>query len=97
MDKALELAEKFHTSENPAYVDTLGWVYYKQGNLDSAMPLLLGALEKVPELPVFNYHVGMAYYSKGDLTSARQHLEKSVEADQDFLGVDEAKRTLATL
>jgi hypothetical protein len=40
LEKARLIAERFINSENPYYLDTLAWVYYKQGNLAAAEPLL---------------------------------------------------------
>jgi tetratricopeptide (TPR) repeat protein len=40
LEKARLIAERFINSDNPYYLDTLGWVYYKQGNLAAAEPLL---------------------------------------------------------
>lgn len=44
LEKARLIAERFINSENPYYLDTLAWVYYKQGNLAAAEPLLKKAL-----------------------------------------------------
>lgn len=40
LEKARLVAERFMNSDNPYFLDTLGWVYYKQGNLAAAEPLL---------------------------------------------------------
>lgn len=40
LEKARLIAERFINSNNPYYLDTLAWVYYKQGNVAAAEPLL---------------------------------------------------------
>lgn len=40
LDRARIIAERFMNSSNPYYLDTLAWVYFKQGNIASAEPLL---------------------------------------------------------
>ena len=49
LDKALALANKAmaQAQENPAVLDTLGWVYYKRGDNVRALDLLGKAKEKV--------------------------------------------------
>lgn len=45
---ALEYARQVYKlyPENPVYLDTLGWVYFKSGNLESALTYLRQALDK---------------------------------------------------
>ena len=44
-----------------------------------------------------HYHLGMAYHAKGDAARAKEHLQKAVAGDSRFVGVEEAKATLAKL
>ncbi len=44
LNKARILAERFINSNNPYYLDTLGWVYYKQGLLAQAETILERAI-----------------------------------------------------
>jgi len=97
LDRALELAKRFENSPSPMAQDTLGWVYYKLGQNDKALPLLQKAVEKVPQAQIFHYHLGMALYKKGDNAGAKQHLKMAVQGKADFTGMDEAKATLAKL
>src|SRR5690606_35834180 len=56
LERAYELARRFERSSVPQFKDTLGWVKYKLGKFDEAAPLLQGAVEQMPELPVLRYH-----------------------------------------
>jgi Tfp pilus assembly protein PilF len=97
LKRARELAKPLESTGQPAFIDTLGWVYYKSGETDKAVTLLSKAVEKAPQVLVFQYHLGMAYHKKGDVSAAKTHLAKAVEAKVDFPGIDEARQTLATL
>jgi tetratricopeptide (TPR) repeat protein len=97
LDRAVELGERLKERGNPAYLDTLGWAYYRHGDVTAAIPLLEEAARKVSNSALLSYHLGMAYYQKGDHESARRYLEKAVAAKSPYHGVEEAKATLAKL
>ena len=97
LDKALGLAKGFENADYPAFIDTLGWIYFKSGQNDRALPLLQKAVDKAPDVAVFQYHLGMAYYKKGDMKTAKGYLKKAVDAKSKFPGIEEAKGTLAKL
>ena len=97
LDKALELAKRFENSANPAFADTLGWIYFKSNQTDNALPLLQKAADKAPEFMLFQYHLGMALYKKGDMKGAKIYLQKAVDSKSTFPGLDEAKGILSKL
>ena len=96
-DRAMSLVRQFHTSDNPSYLDTLGWVYYKRGEYEKALSALLQADVLAPQQTVIHYHLGAVYFEKGDSDTARKYLEKVVKSKQEFKGAGEAKRMLAEL
>ena len=91
LDKAAEIAKRFESSTNPPFADTLGWIYFKLGQYDRALPLLQKAADKAPEFMLFQYHLGMALYKKGDMQAAKSHLRKAVESKATFPGIEDAK------
>lgn len=98
LKRARELAERFQSSPQPAFRDTLGWVYYKSGEVDKAVAVLKDVVKQSPNVPIFNYHLGMVYYKKGDLASAKFHLTKALgDGKAKFTGADEARETLKTI
>ena len=97
LEKALALAKRFENSDNPVYLDTLGWIYVKSGEFDRAQPILEKAVENAPKIPIFQYHLGMLFYKKGDMKSAKIHLEQAVSANTAFSGIEEAKKILAKI
>lgn len=96
--RAFGLAEQFRASNNPAFIDTLGWVYYRLGDYKNAVPLLEKAVEGAPQIPVLRYHLGMAYLAVDKPEMAKEQLEISLtDKDATFTGVEEARKALADL
>src|SRR2546427_8927972 len=52
-------------------VDSLGWAYYRLGNMEEAVPQLERAVELKPEDPTINDHLGDAYWQVGRMLAAR--------------------------
>ncbi|BAV33900.1 hypothetical protein SCL_1595 [Sulfuricaulis limicola] len=94
LKKARTLVEHFDTSSQPAFRDTLGWVYYKSGDLEKAVSILQNVVKQAPNVSVFRYHLGMAYYKQGNLAEAKAELAKASTGKDDFAGKDEARETL---
>ena len=63
--------------------DSLGWVYYKQGNYAEALNWLLKAAELAPDDPTILEHVGDAYLKLGNPSQALVHYEKSLSLRED--------------
>lgn len=76
LDRAAKLAEVFTNTEVPQFMDTLGWVYYKQGNYDAAYPLLNKAVLATPENIEMRYHLGMTYEALGNGQDAKKQYDE---------------------
>ncbi len=63
---------------NPAYQDSLGWVYFQQGRYDEAGQWLAKALQKMPDDSVVNDHMGDNFLKLGRVSDAVAHWEKAV-------------------
>lgn len=63
--------------KNPIYLDTLGWIYYRQGRIQQAVQVLEQAVQDAPQEPEIRYHLGMAYWLRGRLPEARVELRKA--------------------
>ena len=70
----IEQAHKLNP-EDPAVLDSLGWVNYRLGNLDEAERLLRMALERLPDQEVAA-HLGEVLWANGKQREARQIWEK---------------------
>lgn len=71
--EAKALIEQAHqlNPEDPAVLDSLGWVNYRLGNLDEAERLLRQALERFPDQEVAA-HLGEVLWSNGKQREAKQ-------------------------
>ncbi|MDO7897373.1 tetratricopeptide repeat protein [Pseudomonas citrulli] len=72
-DEAKVLIEQAHqiNPEDPAVLDSLGWVNFRLGNLDEAERLLRQALERFPDQEVAA-HLGEVLWANGKQREARQ-------------------------
>ncbi|MGB5325435.1 MAG: tetratricopeptide repeat protein [Pseudomonadales bacterium] len=98
LTRARALVADLQDSENPAYLDTVGWVMYLAGDYEQAVSYSLAAVDKIGTSPLLQYHLGMAYFKSGDKDSARKHLELATkDVTVPYTGFEEAKVTLASL
>jgi tetratricopeptide (TPR) repeat protein len=99
LDEALKFAQIARESvpEDPNVADTLGWIYYKKGLIDTAYPLLSDASRKLEKNAVVRYHHGMALSKKGKTKEAAAELKAALALDGKFQGAAEAKKALAGL
>ena len=97
MNRALQLANRFASSQTAAYADTYGWVRFCRGEFAEAIPPLQRAVSLAPSALQLRYHLGMAQYKVGQMAAAQQNLELAVAGKPDYAGVDDARRVLAAL
>ena len=96
-ERAGELVRGFRNSGNPAYLNTYGWVRYRQGQYGEAVSYLRRASQAEPGNPLMHYHLGMALLANGDAEQARGELEKAVQSQQPFPGRTDAEHALGSL
>ena len=65
--------------QNGAYLDSLGWVYYKMGNYELAEENLRRASERMGDDPTIHDHLGELYLKTGRLKLAASNWERSLE------------------
>lgn len=74
---------------DPAIMDSLGWLRYRQGRLDEAVTILKAAYQLYPDAEIAA-HLGEALWLSGEEAEARQLLEEallSAPADDKLLQV----------
>jgi tetratricopeptide (TPR) repeat protein len=98
LQRALDVVHRFETSDNPLFLDTVGWVYYRLGDFEQAVAFLERAVRGASQVSQIRYHLGMAYFSTDQRDLAKRELQAAVDGtDKDFVGVEEARSTLAQL
>src|SRR5271166_268069 len=65
--------------QNGAYLDSLGWVYYRLGDYDLAEENLRRASERIGNDPTVHEHLGELYLKTGRLKLATTHFERALE------------------
>jgi tetratricopeptide (TPR) repeat protein len=65
--------------QNGAYLDSLGWAYYRLGNYDLAEENLRRASERIGNDPTVQQHLGELYQKTGRLKLAATHFERALE------------------
>ena len=98
LDKAIALIKKALEldPENGAYIDSLGWAYYKKGLFDEALAQLKKAVKYLPDDVVIRDHLGEVYSAKGDLRRARKEWEEALKLDPDNPVINEKLNNLKT-
>jgi tetratricopeptide (TPR) repeat protein len=99
LDEAIRFAQVAQVADprDPAVQDTLGWLYYKKGLYESALPLVSDAARKLEKNAVVRYHHGMVLAKTGKNKEAARELTAALSLDRDFPGATEAKNVLKTL
>jgi predicted Zn-dependent protease len=81
LDEARELLEKAVAREprNGAYLDSLGWVYFRLGRLEKAQTYLADAKQREPDDPTIEEHLGDLSERQGDVARAIAHWERALQ------------------
>lgn len=97
-EEALRLAQSALTlqPENPRVMDTLGYVFLKNGRLQDARRTLEKAAALLPDNPTIDYHLALAYKASGDKGAAVARLEKALRSG-DFTEKMQARTLLSEL
>jgi Tfp pilus assembly protein PilF len=78
-----KLATKLEPN-NASYLDTLGWLFYRKGDLDSALISLLKAAQLAPDQGEILMHIGVVYLDKGNFSVALDYLKQAWKADKNL-------------
>ena len=83
-EEALVYIQKAYEQEpnDPAIIDSLGWVHYRLGNLAEARRLLQQAWDMTSNSEI-GAHLGEVMWAQGDRDAARRIWEVALEAERD--------------
>jgi putative PEP-CTERM system TPR-repeat lipoprotein len=97
--RALATAEQAlkASNDNPAVMDTLGWMLVEKGDTARALPLLQKAAALVPNAPDIQYHLAAGLAKSGDKAGARKELDKLLSQNRPFAQIEDARALLKTL
>src|SRR6202023_4300480 len=83
---------------NGAYLDSLGWAYFKLGKYEVAEDTLIKASQRIGTEPTVQDHLGDLYQKTGRLKLAAAHWERALNGIQKTViaGIDADKRVQVT-
>ena len=99
IERAYNLVKGAKDSQVPQFLDSYGWASYKVGKFDDAQTALKKAVDKMPDVAVFHYHLAKVYIAKSEPALAKQSLQKAIKLaeNQQFPQKDDAIALLKSL
>lgn len=91
-ERAYELAK-----DQPAIMDTLGWILVDQGDAARGLAILQQAIAKAPQARDIRYHLAMGFFKVGDKQAARREVEQLTSGDMKFAEADAARALMKQL
>jgi predicted Zn-dependent protease len=82
---------------NGAYVDSLGWVYFRLGKLDLAEKYLTDATKLSPRDATVHEHLGDVLAARGDRDRALESYRTAIAIDPESKDVDKIRSKIAEL
>ena len=84
IQEALEMSQKALAAEpdNAAYLDTIGWIYFKLGRLTEAEKSIKKSVEQRDDSAVVIEHLADVYAAMGKSDLAKTYYEKALQLDE---------------
>ena len=79
LDRAWAIARRLRGAENPALQDTYGWIAFRRGDAEDALPYLEAAAKGLPGDPLVQAHLGFVLAQVEREEEALTQLQKAVE------------------
>lgn len=97
LDEALDLVGRALEirPEDPAFLDTRGWVYYQKEMYPEALKDLTRAADLLQDPTIFD-HLGDVAFKLNNVDAARQYWQESLDLDPDQLGVRSKLESLSS-
>jgi tetratricopeptide (TPR) repeat protein len=92
LESAYTIARRLRGTDVPPFADTYGWIAYRRGEFDEALPYLELAAEGLPDNPLVQYHLGMTYLALERPEAALERLLRAV----DLAGPDDTRPQFVT-
>ena len=99
MDQAEALARRALKLEpKDGYVmDTLGWILFKEGQLDESIKILEGAYKSQPAVGIIAEHLGDVYYKKTLTDRALKMYNKALNLETDPKRIEELRQKITSM
>jgi tetratricopeptide (TPR) repeat protein len=98
LDEAVALVQRALEidPDNGAYLDTLGWAYYKQNRLEQAEAPLKAAASQLPSVSVIQDHLGDLLSKRGMFEAAITAWQKALDGDGDSISRSDIEDKIKT-
>lgn len=83
--------------DNGAYIDSLGWVYFRLGKLDLAEKYLTDATKLLPNDPTVHEHLGDVLAKRGNNAKALESYKTALNLDPEAKEVDSLRSKIAEI
>lgn len=99
LERAHEMLESavHQEPQNGAYVDSLGWVYFRLGNLDLAEKYLTDATRLMPRDATVHEHLADVIAKRGDIPRALQIYRQALLLDPDAKEGEQIRSKIAAI
>ncbi len=99
LDQAFIYAQKAKAAapEQPAILDTVGWILTKRGSYELAVSNFEEAIQKWPNQPTLHYHMAVALKGMKKIDAAKEELKKAINTKEKFPEIEDARRLLEEL
>jgi tetratricopeptide (TPR) repeat protein len=83
LERALVMSTKAVAAQpdNPSYLDTIGWIYYRMGNYRRALEEVSKAVTKGEASAVVIEHLGDIHFKLGDRAKAVEYWKRALGLD----------------
>lgn len=78
LERAWMIARRLRDLDVPAFQDTYGWIAYRRGEFETALPYLEAAAAGLPNDPIVQIHLGLTYAALERNEEALAQLQKAV-------------------
>ena len=91
LSSALDMAKQAINlePENPAYLDTIGWIYYKLNSYEKAIDYIEQSVSRNPENPIVLEHLGDVLMKLERPEDAQVYYKRALEIDTDNVRLQE--------
>ena len=99
LDRAADMLSRAVKQEprNGAYVDSLGWVYYRQGKLDLAEKYLADAARLLPRDPTVHEHLADVFAKRGNTQRALELYKTALSLQPEAKDEEKIRSKMAEL
>src|SRR5205085_6660673 len=97
LERAQAMLQKAVAAEprNGAYIDSLGWIYFRQGKLDLAEKYLTDATRLLPRDATVHEHLGDVFAKRGDYARALSMYRAALGLDPESKNEDKIRSKIA--